>query len=425
MNLKSIYTTAVAFIAVSAMVCAQTPFVGDWTGELNVMGTKLKLVFHISEAEGGNRLAALLDVPEQGAKDLPAKVVNSAADSLIIEVAMIGAKFSGKIDNDVIIGGFSQHGYTFPMTLKKGVDQPLRPQNPQPPFPYTTKDVTFFNQKAGATLAGTLTYPAGYDSKKREKTPVAVMVTGSGQQNRDEELFGHRPFAVIADYLARNGIATLRYDDRGFGESKGGLTADVTTLDFADDACVAVDYLRKSGEFGKVGIIGHSEGGMIAFILGSRKNVDFVVSLAGTGVKGEDVLMSQIRRKCEIAMDGMPKSQIEKLAKTTYDKQLEAMTPWLRFFLDYDPVDDIRATNCPVLALNGSLDSQVLPSLNLPVIKANLSDNPLTEVREMEGLNHLFQHCKTGGGEEYFNIEETFAPEALDAIVNFIKRINK
>ena len=423
--MKRIFAILISFITLTVAVGAQNAFVGDWSGELNVMGAKLKMVFHISADNDAAPLKATLDVPEQSAKGIPSTITTSA-DSLTINVPMIGAKYAAKLVGNELRGKFFQNGLALPLNLAKGAEKLQRSQNPQPPFPYSTKDVTFVNAKAGATLAGTLTYPIGYDSKKAATTPVAIMVTGSGQQNRDEELFEHRPFAVIADYLARNGIATLRYDDRGVGESKGGLTPDVTSRDFADDALAGIEYLRNLGEFGKVGIIGHSEGGMIAFMLGAENMVDFIVSLAGPGAKGSDVIMSQVRRQIENSPMAATIPDIDAATKQNYEIVLKQMqSAWLTFFLNYDPVPDIRACRCPVLAMNGSLDSQVISSLNLPLIKANLSENPQNEVVEFEGLNHLFQHCTIGAATEYYNIEETFAPEALDAIVKFINKINK
>ena len=296
--MKKIFLAILAVVLAVTTMSAQSPLAGDWSGTLNVMGQKLTFVFHISQDTSGNWKADM-DVPEQGAKGVPATVSSADESSIVVDVPAIGAKYSGKLADGALKGDFNQMGMKFPLELTKAaVKAANRPQNPVPPFPYTTREVTFVNEKACATLAGTLTYPIGYEAGK---TPVAIMVTGSGAQNRDEEIFDHKPFAVIADYLARHGIATLRYDDRGTGESKGGTDVEATTVDFADDAAAGIDFLRKSGEFGKVGIIGHSEGGLISFILGASNKVDFIVSLAGPATKGETVLISQFRQRNQIS----------------------------------------------------------------------------------------------------------------------------
>ena len=243
------------------------------------------------------------------------------------------------------------------------------------------------------------------------------MVTGSGQENRDEEIFDHKPFLVIADYLARHGVATLRYDDRGFGKSTGGDVEHATTLDFMRDAASGVDFLCTSKQFGKVGILGHSEGGSIAFMLGAKGKVDFVISMAGVGVKGDTALTAQANKILELTGQSMRYS--------THQYRMNAIikrSPWLNFFIDYDPSADISKTLCPVMAINGSRDIQVISSLNLAGIKAHLKPNPKNIIKEYPSLNHLFQHCKTGNVSEYRMIEETVSPEVLEDIVRFIKQ---
>ena len=298
--------------------------------------------------------------------------------------------------------------------MKRGEEKLNRPQNPVAPYPYKTEEVAFKNVADGATLVGTLSYPIGY---KKGKTPVVLMVTGSGQENRDEEIFDHKPFLVIADYLARHGVATLRYDDRGFGKSTGGDVEHATTLDFMRDAASGVDFLRTSKQFGKVGILGHSEGGSIAFMLGAKGKVDFVISMAGIGVKGDTALTAQANKILELTGQSMRFS--------THQYRMNAIierSPWLNFFIDYDPSGDISKTLCPVMAINGSRDVQVIPSLNLMGIKAHLKPNSKNIIKEYPSLNHLFQHCKTGNVLEYRMIEETISPEVLEDIVRFIKQ---
>ena len=228
----------------------------------------------------------------------------------------------------------------------------------------------------------------------------------------------HQPFLVIADYLARQGIATLRYDDRATGASVGGEVKNATTKDFMRDAAAGIDFLRMKKIFGKVGILGHSEGGTIAFMLGAQKKADFIVSLAGPGVKGDTLLAAQSNRILELS--GMP-------ANVTTEKyrQLQSVQqiPWVRWFIDYDPSDDIRKTRCPVFALNGDHDCQVISSLNLQAIKRLLPSSSKHLIKEYPQLNHLFQHCTTGLPAEYGQIEETISPEVLMDIAQWINSL--
>ena len=305
-------------------------------------------------------------------------------------------------------------GATFPLTLKRGEETLKRPQNPVEPFPYKTEEVTFTNATDKATLVGTLSYPTDY---KKGKTPVVLMVTGSGQENRDEEVFGHKPFLVIADYLARHGVASLRYDDRGFGKSIGGDVKHATTADFARDAASGIEFLRTLKCFSKVGVLGHSEGGSIAFMLGAKGKVDFVISMAGIGVRGDTALTAQANRLLELSGQPMRLSTLQYHVNAYMKK-----SPWLNFFMDYDPSGDITKTLCPVMAINGERDVQVISSLNLIGIKGHLTENPKNFVKEYPALNHLFQHCTTGNVSEYRMIEETISPEVLEDIVRFIKQ---
>jgi len=286
-----------------------------------------------------------------------------------------------------------------------------RPQAPQPPYPYQTEEVSFTNDQAGATLAGTLTVPA--DAKC-----VLLMVTGSGMQNRDEELLGHKPFAVIADYLARNGIATLRYDDRGYGESTGGELMNATTRDFADDAVAGIQWLRQSGRFPKVGILGHSEGGEIAFMLGAENLVDFIVSLAGPSVAGDSILLEQNRALYGELAAGLTIDDIRN------NPQIQQV-PWYRYFISYNPQQDLARISCPVMALNGEKDCQVPATMNLDAIRRTLPANEHHLIKSYPGLNHLFQHCETGFVNEYEAIEETISTEVLNDISTWLQQIAK
>ena len=337
----------------------------------------------------------------------------------------------------------------------------VRPQTPKPPFPYTENEVVIERKKAGVTLAGTLTIPDGAGP-----FPAVLLVSGSGQQNRDEELLGHKPFLVLADHLTRNGIAVLRCDDRGTGGSKGEVQ-NATTLDFADDAEAAFDFLRKQKKIDpkRVGIIGHSEGGMIAPIVASRnRKVAFVVMLAGPGTTGADILLQQNERILQLdsipqrlidcrldvlrtlyaAMDTMAADNYESFTTRLCEERTKGLTaderksiglrrgdaiglaaqmrlPWMRTFIGLDNSVYLRRLRCPLLAVNGDRDCQVLP-VNLDAIAEATGHRAQTAL--MPGLNHLMQHCQTGATSEYLLIDETIAPEVMALIVSFIN-INK
>ena len=339
----------------------------------------------------------------------------------------------------------------------------LRPQEPKPPFPYRTEEVTFTNSAERFDLAGTLTLPEG-----QGPFPAVVLITGSGPQDRDETLMGHKPFLVLADHLTRNGIAVLRYDDRGVGKSRGNMM-NATSMSLSYDAEAAVKYLLTRPEINKkmIGLAGHSEGGLIAPMVASRNStVAFIVSLAGPGVSGNDIILRQTR---DIqAASGLPEKDIDETIRTNgklfemvmaeadqrkmaknamewYNKELDAKgvtpderktmmaqftqalvsvnSPWFRYFLAANPADYWSKVKVPVLALNGEKDLQVSAEVNLPVIKAALkkAKNKRVTVKSMPGLNHLFQHCTTGSPAEYASIEETFSPEALQIITDWIK----
>ena len=422
-----------ALMAVAVVTLkAQT---GAWTGKLKVSGVELALIFNIGEE------SATLDVPDQGAKDIPVEVSRDAVGGITLNVPAINASFKGLWAGKVIAGTFTQHGMSFPMTLTPGAPVVRRPQTPVGPFPYATEKVSFSN--GDAVLKGTLTMPADCD----RKTPVLVMVTGSGLQNRDEELFGHKPFAVIADAFARAGIATLRYDDRGFGESTGDVVL-CTTEDLKNDALAGVKLLRD--RFERVGVIGHSEGGTIALMLAGERQVDFAVSLAGMIVSGAETLLAQNRRAFESA--GLPESEVEAFARLLSDtftairtraplpssdnyditdalrKNYAAAlpsfrTPYMEFFLGLDLSASLSGITCPVMALNGTKDTQVQCDRNIAALEAGLPSNSRSVIRAEDGLNHLFQHCVTGEVSEYKSIEETFSPEVLSEMIAWIKTL--
>lgn len=431
---------------------------GSWKGVLDVGAAKLNIVFHFQNGDNGSVICKM-DSPDQGAKGIVADVIHISADSVNVAIPSLGVSYGGSLSGGIIKGVFSQAGYNFTLDLNKGAYVSDRPQTPVAPYPYKTEEVKFTNPDDGAILSGTLTYPAGYgDGKAKGHIPVVLMVTGSGLQNRDEEIFEHKPFLVIADFLARNGIASLRYDDRGFGQSTGDA-AIATTKTFMDDAKSGVGYLRSLKKFSKVGVLGHSEGGTIAFMLGADKQADFIISMAGAAVRGDKILVEQNRialmysgmakadvdayclalekiyeyknggKACEDTekvVDGIIKENALKVSdalKENLKQVLKADNVWMNHFTSYNPEKDIRNVSCPVLALNGSLDTQVVASQNLPAIRKLLSANKFNAVKEYPGLNHLFQHAVTGSVMEYNKITETISEEVLKDIADWIKTL--
>ncbi|MGO9088445.1 MAG: alpha/beta hydrolase family protein [Candidatus Sulfotelmatobacter sp.] len=427
---------------------------GAWMGSLDTGGGKLRVVFHIVNTEDG--LTATLDSPDQGAKDIPTTSVTRDGAKLKIEAKSIGGIFEGTIAADLssIDGKWTQGGGTLPLLLKRVKDQAelelKRPQNPVKPYPYREDEVTYDNKEQNVTLAATFTIPQGTGP-----FPAVVLITGSGPQDRDETLLGHKPFLILSDYLTRHGIAVLRADDRGVGKSTG-VFAKATTADFATDTEAGVAYLKTRPEVNphEIGLIGHSEGGVIAPMIAARnKDVAFIVMMAGTGVPGDQVLAAQGeaiqvasgKSPEEAAKDAAKERELLTLVETEKDqavleKELKAKlagevpeaqigmqiaqvtSPWFRYFLTYDPATALRKVTCPVLVLNGEKDKQVLPSQNLPPIRKALEEagNKHFEIDELPGLNHLFQTAKTGSPAEYAEIEETMSPVALQKIADWI-----
>ena len=401
---------------------------GTWSGKIEVQGMKLPLVFHLNEEN------PTMDSPDQGARGIPIVVERDATGKITIKIPSIGATYEGQWTSGEIVGTFRQWGTSLPLTLVPGEEKVNRPQTPKAPFPYTTEEVSFAN--GDAVLKGTLVLPAGYT----KKTPVLIMVTGSGLQNRDEEIFEHKPFAVIADALARAGIATLRYDDRGFGESTGDII-NCTTEDLKNDALSGIRLLRE--RFDKVGVIGHSEGGTIALLLAAEGKADFIVSLAGNVVSGAETLLWQNR--IALSGAGVPAETVDTYCKAlaeafetgvagNYDlpeglKQnlsmaiMQLQTPYLKYSLTLDTRPVLGKITCPVLALNGSKDQQVNPDANLEALRKGLPAATPAQIECMEGLNHLFQPCTTGAATEYKEIEITIAPEVLAKLVEWLSAI--
>lgn len=440
---------------------------GLWEGKLKVSaGMELRLVLRVEKGKDG-KLKAVLASPDQGANNIPISAIGLKDGDLSFESKLIGAKFSGKQakDGKSFDGSFTQGGMKMPLDLRKTdkVSAQARPQTPKPPFPYRSVEVTYENKAGGVKLAGTLTIPAGSGP-----FPAAILLTGSGAQDRDETILGHKPFLVLADALTRRGIAVLRVDDRGVGGSTGSST-DSTTDDFAGDALAGLAFLRTRAEIDprRIGLIGHSEGGLIAPLAASRsRDVAFIVMMAGTGLPGAEILKMQglLIWKAEglsgadlkAARDSQARAiEIflhEKDAKAASLKMAAAMkevlaampesarkaaedagifsdaaidrwnNAWFRSFLAYDPRPALRQVRCPVLAINGEKDLQVPPKENLAEIEKALRDGGNRDVKTVAfaGLNHLFQPCKTGSPSEYARIETTLAPEVLTTIADWI-----
>jgi len=427
---------------------------GTWMGTLDLGAATLRVVFHIVNTEDG--LIATMDSPDQGAKGLPTTSCTRDGTNLKIEAKNINGTFEGKIASDLqsIDGTFTQMGASHPLLLKRVKDQAeleiRRPQVPQKPYPYREEEVTYENKVQNVTLAATLTIPQGTGP-----FPAVLLITGSGPQDRDETLLGHKPFLILSDYLTRHGIEVLRADDRGTAKSTG-VFASATTADFATDveAGVALLKTRPEANAHKIGLIGHSEGGTIAPMVAARnKNVAFIVMMAGTGVPGDQILPAQTeaieiavgKTSAEAAKDAANEKQVLDLIEKEKDetvlrrelkdklsadspealvglKMSQLTSPWMRYFLTYDPATALSRVTCPVLAINGSLDKQVLPDQNLPAIRKALEQagNQHFEIDELPGLNHLFQTAKTGSPTEYAQIEETMSPVALEKISTWI-----
>jgi pimeloyl-ACP methyl ester carboxylesterase len=439
-----------------------------WEGKLAVQaGLEMRLVLHVVKAEKG-AWTATFDSPDQGAKGLKVDSVAIEKGTLKFTMKGISAEYSGKLNEAATeaVGEWKQGGQTFPLTLKKTdkASEVRRPQTPKPPFPYREVAAAYENTAGGVKLAGTLTVPSG-----QGPFPAVIMISGSGAQDRDETLFGHKPFLLIADALTRRGVAVLRVDDRGVGGSTGG-TSKSTSEDFAGDVLAGISYLKSRSEIdpARIGLIGHSEGGIIAPMVAARSNdVAFIVLLAGTGLPGDEILQKQVGliskamgRADELTAKslGVQRKLVE-VVKTVKDEKeaaakMRAITKefiaslsegeqkklgnverladaqigmlgsgWFRFFLTFDPRPTLTKVRCPVLALNGEKDLQVPPKENLAEIAKALKSggNERVTVKELPGLNHLFQTCKTGAPAEYALIEETMAPSALTIIGDWVE----
>ena len=443
---------------------------GTWEGKLKVQGTELRLVFNLSENNG--TYGGTMDSPDQNSYSIPLSEVLIKNDSILLTLKAAGISYKGKLQGDACEGTFKQGTFKVEMPLIKSTSEVKklnRPQEPQPPFDYLIEEVQFYNKTAGINLAGTLTIPNGIGP-----FPVAVLISGSGAQNRDEEIFGHKPFRVIADDFAKKGIAVLRFDDRGTAKSEGNHAL-ATSADFATDVSAAVDFLlgRKEIDSKKIGLVGHSEGGIIApMVHDMRTDINFMVLMAGTGVRGDKLLLEQQRLIGQA--NGMTESQLAASAKVNStlfeivvnfegaqeektkklrdclketvkeNPDLSALSqedqesfilkiiqslnsPWMHYFLKYDPSERLKRTSCAVLAINGTKDLQVPSEMNLIAIEEALKQagNTNYEIQALDGLNHLFQECESGAPEEYGKIEQTLSPEVLDVMSLWILKTVK
>jgi len=437
----------------------ESKWLGMWSGKLDISSTKLEIIFEVWTDENGKPIA-VMDVPMQGAKDIQTTVLKADPDSLVLSVPMIRGTFKGEFLNDSTIQGeWKQSGMSFPLILAKTkVPTELkRPQTPKRPFPYIEEEVVYENKTAGIKLAGTFTFP-----QNGENLPVVILITGSGAQDRDETIFEHRPFLVIADFLTRNGFAVLRVDDRGVGGSDGN-TSKATSEDFAGDVMAGIEFLktRKEIDTSKIGLIGHSEGGLIAPMVATKsKDVAFIVLMAGPGIIGEQILYKQgklIYKTAGLTDEQVQQNQklqetifniiktetdsvkrIDRLQKTMSNDQYSMLTDdqkiavdnqiktvdneWFKFFLNYDPYPTLVKLKCPVLAINGEKDLQVPPNENLAAIEKALTEggNKNFKTMKLPGLNHLFQTCETGAIAEYIQIEETISPTVLEILQDWI-----
>ncbi len=434
------------------------PIEGMWAGALQLGAVRLRLLLKLRRGPAG--WTATFDSIDQGARDIPAGAVTVHGHLIEVDVPAIGGHYAGRAEGGALAGTWTQHGQTWPLSFRKTDKPPVlnRPQEPKPPLPYAEIPLSIDNRVAQVRLACTLTEPRG-----KGPFPAVVLITGSGPQDRDEALMSHRPFRVLSDALTRAGVAALRCDDRGFGQSTGVFSA-ATTMDFVDDALAEAAALRARPEISgrHVGLLGHSEGAEIATIAAARsRDVAFVVLLAGPALPGDQTL--DLQRAWLEKANGLSDAAIA-ASKASWDrafaivksdrngaaalKELRALydglpadaragiergggfqpiaqqllSPWMRGFLRLDPRPFLRRLEVPVLALNGALDTQVLPAPNVAEMKKALRGNPDATVREMPGLNHLFQHAKTGAVSEYGEIDETMSPEVLRLVPSWILR---
>lgn len=465
--MKKIFS--LTLLTLSSLISFGQNIHGNWNGILDVQSMQLSLVFHIEQK--GDMITATMDSPDQKAFGIPVESATFKSNKLQLEMPNFKISYHGvpNADFSVIEGTFIQGGMQFPLKLsKKQIEKikPNRPQTPKAPFLYEEEEVVFENKIDNIQLAGTLTLP-----KSKSKFPVVILISGSGPQDRNETLFDHQPFAVLADDLTKNGIAVLRFDDRGVGKSKGSFE-NSTTADFANDVRAAVEYLktRKDINHKRIGLVGHSEGGMIApMVANGNKDISFIVLMAGPGTMidellidqsaqlarlsgmdnavieansemqkeiyrliknnksdNHDLLNNELRTFLKKAFSSLPESMkpsTDEELNAAIDAQIQAVdSKWFQYFIKYNPNEILSKVKCPVLAINGSLDFQVPAKSNLKAIENALitAKNKDYKIVEIPKLNHLFQEANTGAFEEYNKIEQTISPIALQTIKDWI-----
>lgn len=458
------------FIILLNLTLSAQELQGYWQGQLNNELQKINMQFAFSYDSSRSSYIAYLTIPQQMIIRLKINKISVADDSIKINISNFAAKYHGKIfDNDSIIGNLYQSGMSLPLILYRISEVDTfsfnRPQNPLPPFPYISKDVEFYNKKDKIKLAGTITIPDSIS-----KHPAVVLISGSGPQDRDESLAFHKPFALIADRLTKAGIVVLRYDDRGVAKSEGNFSI-ATTFDFADDAKAAINWLKNQPFVDKnnIGVIGHSEGGIIAFYLASKeKNLKFAIALAGVTIPCDQLIALQTKKMMQLydmptqiteayynfylqalqiiktetndkwknILDSLFNANFNNLdssllSKYNIDKSLINQLTfsynniWLKTFINIDPSDYLKNLNCNTLALFGSKDVQVPAAENEEMFKQIAmckKKSCVVESMTFEGLNHLFQHANTGSTEEYALIEETMSDDVLETIINWIQK---
>jgi dipeptidyl aminopeptidase/acylaminoacyl peptidase len=425
---------------------------GDWMGSISFFGKSYRVLFHLKQ-DSLKEISGTMDSPDQGVKGLKVDDVMMLDDELLIDMPKFHAQYSGKYNKDSLSfdGSLEQGGFKMPLKLKsRPVGLPFfnRPQTPKPPFPYSTEEVTIKNLKDSLTLAGTLSKPKG-----KGKFPAVIFITGSGPEDRDENIFEHKPFLILADELTKKGFAVLRCDDRGVEKSTGDYTT-ATTDNFASDVEAQIEFLKNRPDIDKkrIGLLGHSEGGVVAPLVASRrKDVAFVVMLAGVGIDMFDLMIEQDslimkadkESKSKIDESIRMNTKLYKILRTekdsaaaadkmekviggefNYNDQIVKSTidflgsPWMRWYANYNPAVALRKVKCPLLAINGDKDLQVIAETNLPAIDKALKDggNKRYEIKTLPGLNHLFQPCKKCTVGEYKDIEQTMDTSAIHAV---------
>lgn len=468
--MKNLFLYTIIFtliLAASTFAQNKSGIEGNWLGALDAGGAKLTFVLKITK-NGDDGFAGKLDIPEQGGKDLPLDSLTLENKTVKFSTAKFGFNYEGTLseNGDEINGKFSQGAASLPLNFKRANAETTvlkRPQTPKKPFPYNEEEVGYKNEKDNVKLAGTLTFPKG-----EGKFPAVILITGSGAQDRDETILGHKPFLVLADYLTRKGIAVLRVDDRGIGGSDLGSRS-ATMENYVGDVLAGIDYLKTRAEINQkqIGLIGHSEGGTVAPLTATRsKDVAFIVMLAGTAQKGDEIILSQVAgglkasgatpdeadklldlqkslfsiiksepdnklaeqkinemmEKRKTAMNEKEKIEFAQIEKSLEEQLPALLSAWYRYLLSYDPQPTLEKVKIPVLALNGENDTQVSAKENLAIIYAALkkAGNKDFTVKSFPKLNHLFQTSQTGLVNEYGEIEETIAPQVLETIANWI-----